>query len=154
MDRITHTNKGMAWYKSDLLLLEPCELSIPQIAEVIRHLAAYEDTGLTPEEVKEKVRQLDTIVERYGLYHDGRGDAILELLKACKEGRLKIVKKPPEGAHCGNCSDFIRVPGTARGTCRTQYQKRYGRTSEHRNVAQSTNACHAFTPKGEPEAGL
>lgn len=88
MERLTHTNKGMAWYKSDLLLLEPCELSIPQIAEVIRHLAAYEDTGLTPEEVKEKVRQLDTIVERYGLYHDGRGDAILELLKACKEGRV------------------------------------------------------------------
>lgn len=53
MDRLTHTNKGMAWYKSDLLLLEPCELSYSQVAEVLRRLADYEETGLTPEEIKD-----------------------------------------------------------------------------------------------------
>lgn len=52
MDRLTHTNRGMAWYKSDMLLLEPHELTYPQIGEVLRRLAAYEDTGLTPEEIK------------------------------------------------------------------------------------------------------
>lgn len=52
MERLTHTNKGMAWYKSDLLLLEPCEMSHAQISEVLHRLAAYEETGLTPEEIK------------------------------------------------------------------------------------------------------
>ena len=65
-----------------------------RLPEVIARLAAYEDTGLTPEEVKETVRQLDTIVDRYGLYHDGRGDAILELLTACKAGKLAFLPCP------------------------------------------------------------
>lgn len=51
MERLTHTNKGMAWYKSDLLLLEPCEMSHAQISEVLHRLAAYEDTGLTPDQI-------------------------------------------------------------------------------------------------------
>ena len=51
MERLTHTNKGMAWYKSDLLLLDPSEMSFSQISKVLQRLAAYEETGLTPEEV-------------------------------------------------------------------------------------------------------
>lgn len=51
MDRLTHTNKGMTWYKSELLLLDPSEMSFSQISEVLERLAAYEDTGLTPEEL-------------------------------------------------------------------------------------------------------
>ena len=53
MERLTKSNdNGMAWYKSDMLLLEPCELSYSQVGKVLRRLAAYEDTGLTPEEIK------------------------------------------------------------------------------------------------------
>lgn len=55
MERMTHKNKGMTWYKSDLLLLEPCEMSYSQVREVLQRLAAYEDTGLTPEEIRQRL---------------------------------------------------------------------------------------------------
>ena len=74
---------------------------------------------------------------------------LYELMKAKAQGRIKFVKKAPAGAHCGNCADFIRIEGTARGTCRTQKQKRYGRHNAFRNVAQSTNACGEFKNKAE-----
>lgn len=74
-------------------------------------------------------------------------EELYELIKAKEQGRIKFVKKAPAGAHCGNCADFIRIEGTARGTCRTQKQKRYGRYNEFRNVAQSTNACGEFKDK-------
>lgn len=58
-------------------------------------LAAYEDTGLTPNEIANAVSelawvkgQLDNIVKQFGLYHDGMSDAIQELLKMGNEGRL------------------------------------------------------------------
>lgn len=64
-------------------------------------LAAYEDTGLTPEEIGNAVAelawvkgQLDNIVQKFGLYHDGRGDAIIELLKMGSEGRLLPLPAP------------------------------------------------------------
>jgi hypothetical protein len=74
MDRLTHTNKGMAWYKSDLLLLEPCELSYSQVGEVLRRLAAYEDTGLKPEDLK--------------VIANTTGGMLMKLMKAYDEGRL------------------------------------------------------------------
>jgi len=72
---------------------------------------------------------------------------LYELLKAKEQGRIKFVKKAPEGACCGNCADFIRKEGTARGTCRTQKRKRCGHYGEFRKVAQSTKACGEFKEK-------
>lgn len=70
--------------------------TIPEWIDMLHErLAAYEDTGLMPEEIGNAVSelawvkgQLDNIVKQFGLYHDGMGDAILELLKMSKEGRL------------------------------------------------------------------
>ena len=78
---------------------------------------------------------------------------LYELVKAKEQGRIKFVKKAPAGAHCGNCADFIRIEGTARGTCRTQKRKRYGHYNEFRNVAQSTTACGEFKEKAGVKDG-
>jgi len=78
-------------------------------------------------------------------------DRLRELAQAYREGRVKIVKRPPEGANCGHCADFIREAGTAHGMCRTQKRKR-NKNGEFRYVSQSTHACSAF--REEAEAAL
>lgn len=89
MERLTHTNKGMAWYKSDLLLLEPCELSYSQVGEVLRRLAAYEDTGLEPDMITGLVlyamRKGATEIETFAGIP---GPRICELARADKAGRV------------------------------------------------------------------
>ena len=71
------------------------QYSADEVIDILaERLAGYEDTGQTPEEINETVRQLDTIVNKYGLYHSGRGDAILELLTACKSGKLAFLPCP------------------------------------------------------------
>ena len=128
--------------------------------KIIDRLAAYEDIGLEPEEI-------ERIVDAYGRGHTLRSesaerleiirtiktDRLRELVQAEQDGRLKIVNKPPKGECCGNCVDFLRETGTARGTCRTQYKKR-NIHRELRCVSQSTKACAAFNPREEAEAEL
>lgn len=102
MDRLTHTNKGMAWYKSDLLLLEPCELSYSQVGQVLRRLGAYEDTGLTPEEIKEQAALIDTVVKEVPTIHRNLSeivqgesyDRLCQLAQADKAGRVAILPCP------------------------------------------------------------
>lgn len=96
MDRLTHINKGMAWYKSDLLLLEPSEMSHSQISEVLNRLAAYEDTGLTPEEMKAAAELIDTVRKEVPVIHKNLSEVVhgegfgrfKELAKADKAGRV------------------------------------------------------------------
>jgi len=73
-------------------------------------------------------------------------ERLWELVQADREGRLKIVNRAPEGARCGNCVDFVREDGSARGSCRTQHQTPIARRHLMRKVAQSTRACPAFRP--------
>ena len=53
MERLTKSINGMVWFSSQdtELFLEPCEMSYLDIETAIKKLAAYEDTGFTPEEV-------------------------------------------------------------------------------------------------------
>ena len=52
MERLTKKSGEMVWLKSDGLFLEPCEArSNADIRDALVRLAAYEDTGLTPEEI-------------------------------------------------------------------------------------------------------
>ena len=105
MERLTHTNKGMAWYKSDLLLLEPCELSYSQVGEVLRRLAAYEDTGLTPEELK---RLKDLTVLR--IEKPLTDDELEELRRVLKQqpGTLRVLTETDLNADtCVCCGEII-----------------------------------------------
>ncbi len=83
--------------------------TIPEWIDMLHNrLADYEDTGLTPEQVVDlmgnyanaigalaQIRgQLDRIVEKYGLYHDGMGDAITNVMRMLQDKRLIPVPAP------------------------------------------------------------
>ena len=55
MERLTKKSGEMVWMKKGELCLEPCEVmsdcSAGDIRNLLVRIAAYEDTGLTPEEV-------------------------------------------------------------------------------------------------------
>ena len=92
MDRLTMRIDGVA----AMALEHEEQHTIPEWIDMIHErLAAYEDAGLMPEDVRNVVgelvevkRQLSNIVQQLGLYHDGRLDAIMELLKMGEECRL------------------------------------------------------------------
>lgn len=58
---------------------------LPELIAAVEHLTA---------ELTQTHAQLDGIVKKYGLYHDGRGDAILNLLAMLQEGRVMILPAP------------------------------------------------------------
>ena len=70
----------------------PAEMDAGEVRKVLHRLAAYEDTGLEPEEVKDlqlEVATLKTIEKMYdGL---GRPDHLRELAQAEKDGRLVVL---------------------------------------------------------------
>jgi hypothetical protein len=55
---------------------------LPELIAAVEHLSA---------ELTHTHAQLDSIIKKYGLYHDGRGDAILNLLAMSQEGRLLVL---------------------------------------------------------------
>lgn len=64
-------------------------------------LADYEDTGLTPAEITAMSAelewtkgQLDKIVKKFELYHDGMADAITCIMDMVKDGRLAFMPVP------------------------------------------------------------
>ena len=106
MDRLTHINKGMAWYKSDLLLLEPSEMSHSQISEVLHRLAAYEETGLTPEEIK-------TITSTTELHINNT------LTRAEVEELMGTLKQQP-GTLCVCCGEYVPEGRQVYPACETE----------------------------------
>lgn len=54
-------------------------------------LAAYEDTGLTPEEIADFMKRWERAVEISGLCKKGGIDHLLELKKADQDGRLLVL---------------------------------------------------------------
>lgn len=53
MERLTKRSGNMAWMKKENLCLEPCEIhSYSDIRRILTRLAAYEDTGLEPEQIR------------------------------------------------------------------------------------------------------
>lgn len=58
---------------------------LPELIAAVEHLTAERD---------QITAQLDRIVEKFGIYHDGRAAAILNVLDMLKEGRLIPVPAP------------------------------------------------------------
>ena len=105
MERLTHTNKKMAWYKSDLLLLEPCDMCPAQITEVLKRLAAYEETGLTPEEVKFIANTTELRINKP--LSDAEVEELGRMLKE-NPGTLKACREADLNADtCVRCGEII-----------------------------------------------
>lgn len=87
MDRLTikSQNSEMVWFidHNNGLNLEPCEMTYGDSGKAIRKLAAYEDTGLTPEEI--------IVLQRYhDLYTHEDAEAakyVLGLIEADKKNK-------------------------------------------------------------------
>lgn len=61
--------------------------------EVVARLAAYEETGLTPEEIKEVQEAMDQIP--FGRFHD--------IMEAEREGRVLVLPFKPGTEYFGHC---------------------------------------------------
>ena len=102
MNRLTKTVNGVVTYigtgnEFDTGML-PAELSRCQIRAVMKRLAAYEDTGLEPEEIERIVdaygrgHTLRTeSAERLEIVREIKTDRLRELAKAEKDGRLEVL---------------------------------------------------------------
>lgn len=162
MGRLTWRDEnGKAWFKP----LDPdcggCEFTDERCQHHVEisadRLAAYEETGLEPEEIKSPF----TWVSIEKLYAQGAGisvDRLRDLIWAEKEGRLCILHKGEEGT-CGGCGHFKRIPGTRRGTCevRSYYTDSRGRIEANRGQftpSQSRKCCKQYIPCEEAEAAL
>ena len=130
MERLTQRNKGNAYYP--LCFREPCKGEGCKIKdclldeEVCEKLAAYEDTGLTPEEIEElkkdavKMRSLIAAYELNGCI----GTRQLQLKSLSDEekqrvymGRWNIPKHPCEGCGTGWGSANSEEVHTCEETC-------------------------------------
>lgn len=69
-------------------------------------------------------------------------DELLDILRAAREGRLKITA-PPIETTCGSCRHFQPYPGMASGKCdcRMKRNRRGEPTGEVLYVTQSHKAC-------------
>ena len=138
------------------------------VPRLYKRLGVYEDTGLTPWEIKSmqekhfsglEMAKLHSAFMELKKYQEADKDGrIVELMNADAEGRLKIVPRAPKGTVCGSCVHFDRETGTAHGFCKTQTQMRVsaespsGRT-EPRYVMQSRPACKGYEPLEEDDDG-
>lgn len=138
----------------------------PKKLEVaLSRLAAYEDTGLEPEEIQaiaglasencektadaiDKLLQDDAELKSYREL--GPIDRLRELAQADREGLVHIIQGPDPGASvCGNCGNFIRNPGKRTGVCKVQscYRDHRGKDEPWRgsfSPSQSRKACRKF----------
>ena len=117
-------------------------------ASLIKRLAAYEDTGLTPEEVTAATaalmgKTLAEITEFEGVPLA----RLRELAEAEKAGRIRIIPES-QNETCGHCYNFEREPGTKHGTCakRPHPRDRYGKIDRSKQfiVSQSTQSCRLY----------
>lgn len=95
MERLTKTINGATVYigdgnKFDNRMLAD-ELSVDQIRSVMRRLAAYEEIGMKPEEIKDFMKRWEQSVEIAGMCKKHDIDHICELLQAEKDGRLVVL---------------------------------------------------------------
>ena len=115
----------------------------------VERLAAYEDTGLEPEEIR---AALEGATREFMVYDElGQIGHLRELVQAEKDGRLRVLPKS-EDKTCGSCGHFKRTPGKRSGVCevRTHYTDCRGHIDTHRGTftpSQSRKCCRKYIPK-------
>ena len=92
MERLTKRTNGVVVYIGAKNLYStgqiPCEVEPAGVREMMVRLAAYEDTGLTPELVRETAELAIWV-------HDNGLEKIKEWIKADKDGRLVVLPVKP-----------------------------------------------------------
>ena len=121
---------------------------------VADRLAAYEDTGLEPEDIisDTDMAKIACALHELNAYKElGPIEHLRELVQADREGRI-VLRSAGAGKKCGSCGNFHRIPGTKRGTCaiRQWERNRLGQTEHWRHSftpSQSYGACRDYIPR-------
>lgn len=166
MERLTEWNESShkhAYYPR--CFEDPCYGSGCKIKDcpfetaVCERLAAYEDTGLTPEAVETVKLALAAkhLVDLETL-NNTPISRLVELAEADKDGRIRIIPES-QNETCGHCYNFEREPGTKHGTCakRPHPRDRYGKIDRSKQfiVSQSTQSCRLYMSlRSEAERAL
>ena len=111
-------------------------------------LKAYEDIGLTPEEIKAPFTE-DAMINLAAQALGVEPSRLRELAEADKDGRVRIIPES-QNETCGHCYNFERESGTRHGLCakRPHPRNRYGKIDRSRKfiVYQNTQSCKLYTP--------
>lgn len=116
---------------------------IRTVEKALGVLKKYEDADIPAEACVEYRKFEDELIrDGMSLQH------VLDLLKAEREGRLKV---SPEslGQRCGQCHHFLREPMKASGICEVRKNKHYPRAGTPLYCCQSKKACLDFDERGE-----
>lgn len=129
--------------------LEHCGSCEEGWQRALDRLAAYEDTGLEPEDLKNEFGE-DGVLKLAAQCLGTTADHLRELVRAENDGRLRILPAS-EGRTCGSCGHFKRIPGRNCGTCkvRPHYTDRRGHIDTHRGTftpSQSRKCCKQYVP--------
>ena len=125
--------------------------------EAAKRLAAYEDTGLEPEEIFSAVdmAKIACALHELNAYKElGSIDCLRKLAQADREGRI-VLRSAGAGKKCGSCGHWHRINDTRRGTCdvRRWLRDRYGASDPGAifTPPQSYRACREYV-RGESSA--
>lgn len=125
--------------------------------EAVDRLAAYEGTGLEPEEILSAVdmAKIACALHELNAYKElGPIDRLRELAQADREGRI-VLRSAGAGKKCGSCGHWHRINDTRRGTCdvRRWLRDRYGASDPGAifTPPQSYRACREYV-RGESSA--
>ena len=109
-------------------------------AKSLQDIINEQDFCFEPEEIRTVEKALGVL--NMSLKH------VLDLLKAEREGRLKV-RPESLGQCCGQCHHFLREPMKASGICEVRKNKHYPRAGTPLYCYQSTKACLDFDERGE-----
>ena len=116
---------------------------IRTVEKALGVLKKYEDADIPAEACVEYRKFEDELIrDGMSLQH------VLDLLKAEREGRLKVRPESP-GQRCGQCHHFLREPMKASGICEVRKNKHYPRAGTPLYCCQSKKACLDFDERGE-----
>ena len=116
---------------------------IKTVEKALGVLKMYEDANIPAEACAEYRKFEDELIrDGMSLQH------VLDLLKAEKEGRLKV-RPESLGQCCGQCHHFLREPMKASGICEVRKNKHYPRAGTPLYCCQSKKACLDFDERGE-----
>lgn len=116
---------------------------IRTVEKALGVLKKYEDADIPAEACVEYRKFEDELI------HDGMSlQHVLDLLKAEREGRLKV-RPESLGQCCGQCHHFLREPMKASGICEVRKNKHYPRAGTPLYCCQSKKACLDFDERGD-----
>ncbi len=116
---------------------------IKTVEKALGVLKMYEDANIPAEACAEYRKFEDELIrDGMSLQH------VLDLLKAEKEGRLKV-RPESLGQCCAQCHHFLREPMKASGICEVRKNKHYPRAGTPLYCCQSKKACLDFDERGE-----